>query len=58
LTQPRDFLFEWDELKASSNLVKHGITFETAATMFFDPHLLTVPDVEHSDPEERWVSVG
>lgn len=29
--------FEWDSNKAQSNLDKHGITFEEAAEVFFDP---------------------
>ena len=29
--------FEWDSNKALSNLEKHGITFEEAAEVFFDP---------------------
>jgi uncharacterized DUF497 family protein len=29
--------FEWDSNKAQSNLDKHGITFEEATEVFFDP---------------------
>lgn len=29
--------FEWDENKARSNIEKHGVTFEEAAEVFFDP---------------------
>jgi len=29
--------FEWDADKARSNRVKHGVTFEEAAEVFFDP---------------------
>jgi uncharacterized DUF497 family protein len=29
--------FEWDADKAQSNLEKHGVTFEEAAEVFFDP---------------------
>ena len=47
----RPFQFEWDEAKAESNARKHGVTFELAATVFHDPRLLTVADVEHSDVE-------
>lgn len=31
--------FEWDSQKASENLIKHGISFHTAAESFFDPFL-------------------
>ena len=34
------------------------MSFETAAIIFYDPRLLTVPDVEHSEIEERWFSIG
>jgi uncharacterized DUF497 family protein len=33
--------FEWDINKADSNIVKHGITFEEAAEVFFDPFYQT-----------------
>jgi uncharacterized protein len=29
--------FEWDENKARSNIEKHGVTFEEATEIFFDP---------------------
>jgi len=54
----RQFQFEWDELKAAANVLKHGVAFEVAATVFRDPHLLSVADIEHSEFEERWFSVG
>ena len=54
----RQFQFEWDEIKAAANLRKHGISFELATTVFRDPHLITITDVEHSATEERWFSVG
>jgi len=54
----RPFQFEWDEVKASANVRKHGVTFELAATLFHDPRLLTVADVAHSETEERWFSTG
>lgn len=54
----RQFQFEWDKAKAFSNLQKHGVSFETATTIFFDPRLLTTPDLDHSHTEERWLSIG
>ena len=30
--------FEWDGEKASANLIKHGVSFAEAATVFADPH--------------------
>ncbi|HTA47476.1 MAG TPA: BrnT family toxin [Bryobacteraceae bacterium] len=37
---------------------QHGVTFEVASSIFHDPHLLTVADLEHGNSEERWFSVG
>lgn len=31
--------FRWDDIKARSNFAKHGITFEQAAQVFFDPYV-------------------
>ena len=54
----RQFQFEWDEIKAASNLRKHSVSFDLASTVFNDPRLLTVADLEHSEFEERWFSIG
>ena len=54
----RQYQFEWDEKKAAENVFKHGVSFELASTIFTDPGLLTVPDLEHSRTEERWFSIG
>jgi len=50
--------FEWDEEKAQSNLKKHGISFDEAATIFNDPKIATISDPDHSEDEERYVSIG
>jgi uncharacterized protein len=50
--------FEWDPKKARSNLRKHKVGFERAATVFRDPNLLSIPDEEHSGSEERWITMG
>ena len=50
--------FEWDEQKAAANLVKHGVSFEEAATVFRDPRMLTLFDDRHSQKEDRWVTLG
>lgn len=54
----RQFQFEWDENKAAANVQKHGVPFELACTVFYDPRLLTTADLAHSQAEERWFSVG
>ena len=53
-----EFNFEWDPSKAALNYKKHGISFERAATVFNDSRALTVFDEEHSDEEDRWVTLG
>jgi len=50
--------FEWDSKKAKANLIKHKISFELAATIFQDPKALSIYDIEHSENEERWISLG
>lgn len=50
--------FEWDDLKAESNLRKHGVSFEEAATAFGDPLSITVADPDHSEQEDRFILVG
>jgi uncharacterized DUF497 family protein len=50
--------FEWDQNKAKSNLAKHGVSFEEAATVFGDALSLTIPDPAHSQVEERWIVLG
>jgi len=50
--------FEWDASKANSNLRKHGVSFESASTVFNDPLMLSIPDIEHSETEERWLTMG
>ena len=50
--------FQWDENKARTNLEKHGVSFEEAATVFGDPLSLTIPDPAHSQVEDRWIVLG
>ena len=50
--------FTWDPDKAASNLAKHRVSFEEAATTFADPLSITIPDPDHSNREERFVLIG
>ena len=50
--------FEWDAEKAASNLAKHGVSFDEAATVFGDPLGRIVTDPRHSVSEERLVLLG
>ena len=45
--------FQWDPAKALSNLNKHGVTFDQAATVFLDALALTVYDAANSLDEDR-----
>lgn len=49
---------EWDGEKATSNLAKHGVSFDEARTVFGDPLATTVADPDHSVGEERWLTTG
>jgi uncharacterized protein len=50
--------FEWDAIKAGSNLAKHGVSFEEAATVFSDTVSITIPDPTHSQTETRFIILG
>ena len=50
--------FQWDSRKAASNLKKHSVSFEDAATVFGDPLAATIPDPTHSTEEDRFVTIG
>ena len=50
--------FEWDEAKAAENLLKHGVRFEEAATVFGDDDALIEDDVAHSEDEDRFIITG
>jgi len=51
------YIFEWDPVKAKTNLSKHGVSFEEASEIFLDPLQLSLID-EHSEHEERWITLG
>ena len=48
---------EWDSNKADSNLKKHGVSFEEAATALLDPMALARED-SAAEGEPRWVLIG
>ena len=50
--------FEWDSAKAATNLSKHGVSFEEAATVFRDPLSRTGRNPDHSAGEERYITFG
>lgn len=50
--------FDWDAEKAACNLVKHGVSFQEAATVFGDPLSDTFDDPDHSADEQRFLIIG
>jgi uncharacterized DUF497 family protein len=50
--------FEWDKNKAAQNLVKHGVSFEEALTVFGDPLSDTFNDPDHSIDALRFIIIG
>ena len=50
--------FDWDRHKAASNQRKHGVSFREAATIFADPLSWTFPDPDHSEDEDRFITIG
>jgi uncharacterized DUF497 family protein len=50
--------FEWNALKAAANLRRHGVSFDEASTVFFDPLSATGDDPDHSLDERRFVTFG
>ncbi len=53
-----ELLFEWDKNKAQTNLIKHHVSFEEAATVFGDENSLTINDPAHSVVEKRFITLG
>ncbi len=50
--------FEWDSTKATANLRKHKVLFTEAASVFLDPLALTFADPDHSEHENREITIG
>ena len=50
--------FEWDSTKARSNLRKHRVGFNEAVSVLRDPKGITIFDPDHSDEEDRYLTVG
>ena len=52
------FRFEWDDQKAASNLLKHGVSYDEAVSVFGDGRALTFSDTDHSEFEDRSRTYG
>ena len=51
-------IFDWDDEKARTNLVKHGVSFVEAQTVFDDPLARIDDDPDHSVEERREIIFG
>ena len=50
--------FAWDPRKARSNLIKHGVSFEEAQSVFLDESARLIDDPDHSKDEDRFILLG
>lgn len=53
-----EYNFEWDPVKEKQNIKKHGINFQRASKIFLDPLAISIFDEEHSENEDRWITIG
>lgn len=51
-------LFEYDSEKNRKNIEKHGISFKSAARVFFDYDRIELYDDAHSGDEDRYDTIG
>lgn len=50
--------FEWNQTKADRNLRKHEVSFEAAASVFYDECAIQYFDAENSAMEDRYLLLG
>lgn len=51
-------IYEWDKRKEASNIKNHGISFHETSTVFLDPLSMTFYDPDHSESEDRFITLG
>ncbi|GHT94452.1 membrane protein [Betaproteobacteria bacterium] len=52
-----NFVFEWDDAKAALNIKRHGVSFEAAQGVFYDPFAIVRQD-RIEGGERRWQILG
>jgi uncharacterized DUF497 family protein len=52
------YKFAWTANKSRANLIVHGVTFQEAETVFYDPLAEFAPDAWHSVEEARGILIG
>ena len=50
--------FEWEPVKARTNLEKHNVSFEEAASAFLDERGRVISDPDHRAEEGRQILLG
>lgn len=50
--------FEWDPKKAAATARKHRVAFDEAMTVFADARSITAYDPDHSEQEDRFLTIG
>lgn len=60
MNEPRERprIFDWDDAKSASNLIKHGVEFEWAMGAFLDPRRVDLDATQPGQGEMRWKVVG
>ena len=53
-----ELLFEYNPEKNRKNIEKHGISFKSAARVFFDYDRIELYDEGHSETEDRYDTIG
>jgi uncharacterized DUF497 family protein len=53
-----DGKFQWDDRKAASNIVDHGVTFDAARDVFKDPFAVEQLDDRENYREDRFTIIG
>ena len=56
--QSGERLFAWDSEKDELNRQKHGVRFDVAMNVFKDINRIERFDENHSDNEDRWITIG
>jgi hypothetical protein len=50
--------FEWDKGNLDKSYFKHGVTPSETEEIFVDEESLVLPDIKHSEKEERFIILG
>ena len=50
--------FIWDPAKEKINIQKHKISFTESCYVFADQYSLNLFDEQHSEDEDRWITLG